>query len=134
LAQNVLIGAGMKRERWLVLAACLAFLRLLPSCANRCLNPQPEPPGDGCEKGINTTAGDAGRGAGGPDAGSSADAQVDQAATSSDVTDDGAKDAANETANDVSTDAQDDGAFTDGERDSAEDGRDIAVSDENSGG
>jgi hypothetical protein len=68
----------MTRERWLVLAGCLALLRLLPACGNACLNPQPEPPGGGCHNESTTgTAHDSGRGSSSPEAGR-ADANADR--------------------------------------------------------
>jgi len=66
----------MARRRWLALAGCLALLRLLPACGNLCLNPQPEPPGGGCDNEMSTTRGrDAGPASGSPDAGFGADAR-----------------------------------------------------------
>lgn len=81
----------MTRGRWLVLAGCAALLRLVPACSNTCgnLNPQPEPPGGGCNeadtRGTGGARADAGTSA--PrdasvtaDANATADASVDRAA------------------------------------------------------
>ena len=66
----------MARQRWLVLAGCLALLRLLPACGKQCLNPQPEPPGGGCDNEMSTTGrSDGGPTSIGPDARIAADAR-----------------------------------------------------------
>ena len=123
----------MARQRWLVLAGSLALLRLLPACGNLCLNPQPEPPGGGCDKEMSTTGGrDGGPAATAPDARfgvdarissdsavdggpgpSPEDAGVDQAADHADITSDAGLDAApwdsSDGSDDVSIDSPGDG-------------------------
>lgn len=68
----------MARERWLFLAASLALLGKLPACSNTCLNPQPEPPGNGCSE-SHSSRPTAGQDAGRPDGGAAADARSDLA-------------------------------------------------------
>lgn len=71
----------MTRERWLVLAGCLALLPFFPACANTCLNPQPEPPGGGCNEATSSIRppNDSGAGNSFLDARSAADAGPDGA-------------------------------------------------------
>jgi hypothetical protein len=119
----------MARQRWLVFAGCLALLRLLPACGNLCLNPQPEPPGGGCDNEMSTTGrSDGGNAPVGPDARFGVDARsssdsaveggpgpnpqdagVDQAADHPDSTSDAAPFDSSDGSNDMSVDSSGDG-------------------------
>lgn len=95
----------MARRRWLAWAGILAATHVLSACGQLCLNPQPEPPGNDCDKDNATRGGSGGStgGAGGSGGMTTSDASVGIDGGGPIISSDGG------VRSDVSTDAGDSG-------------------------